>query len=51
MGFALTQDLFYFAFFVAAAESRLGFGRCWIGFRDVLTLNNIDRNQPSSGRP
>ena len=28
MGFALTQDLFYFAFFEAAAKFRLGFGRC-----------------------
>ena len=37
MGFALSRDLFYFGFFVAAAEFRLGFGRCKIGFRDVLT--------------
>ena len=28
MGFALSRDLFYFGFFVAAAEFRLGFGRC-----------------------
>ena len=28
MIFALTRDLCYFAFFVAAAEFRLGFGRC-----------------------
>ena len=28
MGFALTQDLFYFAFFEAGAKFRLGFGRC-----------------------
>ena len=28
MGFALSRDLFYFVFFVAAAEFRLGFGRC-----------------------
>ena len=34
MGFALSQDLFYFGFFVAAAEFRLGFGRC-IGRVDV----------------
>ena len=26
MGFALSRDLFYFGFFVAAAEFRLGFG-------------------------
>ena len=53
MGFALKRDLFSFGFFfvVAAAEFRLGFGRCWIGFCDVLTLNNIDRNQRSLGRP
>ena len=51
MGFALSQDLFYFGFFIAAAEFRLGFGQCQIGFRDVLTLNNIDRNQGSLGRP
>ena len=51
MGFALSLDLFYFVFFVAAAEFRLGFGRCYIGFRDVLTLNNIDQNQRSLGRP
>ena len=37
MGIALSRDLFYFGFFVAAAEFRLGFGRCQIGFRDVLT--------------
>ena len=42
---------FRFFFVVAAAEFRLGFGRCWIGFCDVLTLNNIDRNQRSLGRP
>ena len=48
MGFALKRDLFYFGFFfVATAEFRLGFGRS----RDVLTLNNIDRNQRSLGRP
>ena len=51
MGFALSRDLFYFGFFVAAAEFRWGFGRCYIVFRDVLTLNNIDRNQRSLGRP
>ena len=28
MGFALSRDLFYFGFFVDAAEFRLGFGRC-----------------------
>ena len=28
MGFALSWDLFYFGFFEAAAEFRLGFGRC-----------------------
>ena len=50
-GFALSRDLFYFGFFVAAAEFRLGFGRCYMVFRDVLTLNNIDRNQRSLGRP
>ena len=37
--------------FVVAAKFRLGFGRCQIGFRDVLTLNKIDRNQRSLGRP
>ena len=51
MGFALSRDLFYFGFFVAAAEFRLSFGRCYIRFRDVFTLNNIDRNQRSLGRP
>ena len=50
MGFALSRDLFYFGFFVAAAEFRFGFGRCSMGFRDVLTLNNIDGNQRSSER-
>ena len=39
----------YVGFFGAAAE--LGFGRCYIGFRDLSTLNNIDRNQRSSERP
>ena len=28
MGFALSWDLFYFVFFVAAAEFPLGFGPC-----------------------
>ena len=28
MGFAVSRDLFYFGFFVAAAEFLLGFGRC-----------------------
>ena len=28
MGFALSRNLFYFGFFVAAAKFRLGFGRC-----------------------
>ena len=51
MGFALSRDLFYFGVFVAAAEFRLGFGRCSYRFCDVLTLNNIDRNQPSLRRP
>ena len=32
MRFALSQDLYYFDFFVAAAEFRLGFGR-WIDDR------------------
>ena len=29
MGFALSRDLFYFGFFVATAEFRLGSGRSW----------------------
>ena len=27
------------------SKLKAGFGRCQIGFCDVLTLNNIDRNQ------